>query len=74
MIFAFKIVSIRTAENNALSYTLNPLKHVSKIRIKPQEVSLNLVVWNKSISETKSALKNLESDAYSKNIFGAYRK
>lgn len=50
MIFAFKIVSIRTAENNALAYTLNPLKNVSKIRIKPPEVSLNLVIWNKNIS------------------------
>lgn len=58
MIFAFKIVSIKTGENNPLAYTLNPLKNVSKIRIKPQEVSLNLIVWNKNISETKSAIKN----------------
>lgn len=50
MIFVYKILGVKTVENNPLAYALNPHKHTHKIRTKPTEVSLNFVVWNKTIT------------------------
>lgn len=74
MIFVFKIINQKTIENNPLTYALNPQKNMHKIRTKPLEVSLNFVVWNKNISETKSAIKNIEYDGYVKTIYGVCKR
>ena len=74
MIFIFKIINVKTMEGNPLNYALNPLKNSHKIRTKPTQVSLNFIVWSKSVSQTKSAMKNFENDSYLKNIFGVYKK
>jgi hypothetical protein len=74
MVFTFKVSKFKVDENNIVNYAINPKKHSHKIRAKPEQPSLCLVISSKNLSDLKILSKTINAEPHIKIILGVLNK
>lgn len=75
MLFTYNIVKLKVEEVHPINYLLQPLKYSNnKLRNKPVELSVCLVISTKPLSNLKSIISKIVIESHVKPIFGLTRK